>query len=311
MIKKEDTLRSLLDLNTFLVTCDSIVRKWSHARDPLNTNSKPFALEPTISLSQWTLGFNWQKFVAKVKQTDLYKCCYYVSSNDGIEIESSLVIDKYEELMDSCNWKTFLGFKNCAFGYWRIRINSENWKHSSCSCPIYFKQYICKHIIGMAIRLKLAIPDARAKKIPLNQKRKAGRPCLAQPALVKHTFTSILSADYDECADYDDYDVNQDCGTDLVGNPIIIDPTATINATSTNNALDTIEALEKLLTAPEDPTQEDDAFEQTAATTQVASANLAKKRGRPKGSKNKIKSPCSVNSLNKKRSPQGKKLKTK
>ena len=313
VIKKEDTLRSLLDLNTFLVTCFSIARKWSHARDPLNKNHKIFALEPTISLSQWTLGYNWQRFVAKVKQTDLNANLYYVSSNDGIEIESSLVIDKYEELMASCSWKTFEGFKNCAFGYWCIKINADNWKLSSCTCPIYFKKYICKHIIGIAIRLKLAIPDKAAKNVPLNQKRKAGRPCLAAPALVKHTFTSILSADYDECVDYDDYDVMQDRDTDQIGNPIEIETTssqteipATQNSIENDAELDSIEAIEQLLTVP--AAQQSNIIP-ALATTIEAVAMASKKRGRPPGSKNKPKSPCSVNYLNKKRSPRKKKSK--
>ena len=61
---------------------------------------------------------------------------------------------QYECFMKISSYHIFFKFCfNCAFGYWKIIIdqNSDetNWKKSTCTCPIYFKQYICKHIIGM------------------------------------------------------------------------------------------------------------------------------------------------------------------
>ena len=40
----------------------NIVYKWSRARDPSNPNYKPFAAEPTIKLSQWTLAYKYIEF---------------------------------------------------------------------------------------------------------------------------------------------------------------------------------------------------------------------------------------------------------
>ncbi|CAF4992396.1 unnamed protein product [Rotaria sp. Silwood1] len=48
----------------------------------------------------------------------------------------------------------------------------------------FYKEYICKHIIGMAIRLKFCEPPSSAKDIPLSEKRKQGRPQKATKALL-------------------------------------------------------------------------------------------------------------------------------
>jgi hypothetical protein len=39
---------------------------------------------------------------------------------------------------------------------------------------------MCKHVIGLAIRLKYVVPPLEAKNIPLGQKRKRGRPSKAK-----------------------------------------------------------------------------------------------------------------------------------
>ena len=64
-------------------------------------------------------------------------------------------------------------------------INSQNWRNSSCTCAIFLKSYVCKHVIGIAIRLGLAEAPLEAKNVPLGQKRKRGRPSRAKPALIR------------------------------------------------------------------------------------------------------------------------------
>jgi hypothetical protein len=71
------------------------------------------------------------------------------------------------------------GFKNFA-----LSINKEEWAQVKCTCPTFFKMYMCKHVIGLSIRLKYTVPPVEAKNIPLGQKRKRGRPSKAKPALI-------------------------------------------------------------------------------------------------------------------------------
>lgn len=55
-----------------------------------------------------------------------------------------------------------------------------NWKLATCTCPVYYKKYICKHIVGVAMMQKMtnACPPT-AKNVPFDKKRKPGRPRLA------------------------------------------------------------------------------------------------------------------------------------
>ena len=63
-------------------------------------------------------------------------------------------------------------------------MNDSYWKRSKCNCPAFLKNYICKHIVGMAIRLKHCKPPPEAKTVALGEKRKRGRPSKAKPALL-------------------------------------------------------------------------------------------------------------------------------
>ena len=102
---------------------------------------------------------------------------------------------------------------------------------------------------------------------------------------------AILSADYDECVDYDDYDVMQYRDTDQIGNPIEIETTssqteipATQNSIENDAELDSIEAIEQLLTVP--AAQQSNIIPALATTIEAVDV-ASKKRGRPPGSKNK------------------------
>ena len=61
----------------------------------------------------------------------------------------------------------------------RLKMNGQK-----CNCPAFLKNYICKHVVGMSIRLKYCKPPAAAKTVPIGEKRKRGRPAKAKPALL-------------------------------------------------------------------------------------------------------------------------------
>jgi uncharacterized Zn finger protein len=62
--------------------------------------------------------------------------------------------------------------------------NGSSWKTSKCTCPAFLKNYICKNVVGTAIRLKYCKPSTAAKTVPLGEKRKRGRPAKAKTALL-------------------------------------------------------------------------------------------------------------------------------
>ena len=99
---------------------------------------------------------------------------------------------------------------SCAFGYWKITLLGTNpeWWNGSCTCPVYYKRYVCKHLAGIAILQKLLLPSYAAKNQPLGVKRGPGRPTLAKLALIRMPRESIL--------DYGNLSTDEDAGDDEI-----------------------------------------------------------------------------------------------
>ncbi|CAF4547030.1 unnamed protein product, partial [Rotaria sp. Silwood2] len=145
-IKDDGTFRERLVLSRFLTIASNIVNNWSIERDTSSINVKLFATEPTISLQLWTSSYQWAKLIKDIT--------------------------------------TFNQFKK-SFDIWCMEMeNGSDWKTSKCNCPAFLKNYICKHAVGMAIRLKYCKSPAAAKTVPIGEKRKRGRPANAKPALL-------------------------------------------------------------------------------------------------------------------------------
>ena len=105
---------------------------------------------------------------------------YYLPAKDAIKIS-----DKEIHRYDNARFNSFDTFKNVQFGIWCVCIPRNNdWKKSTCSCPEFLKNYMCKHIIGMSIRLKYCKPFPEAKNVEIGSKRKRGRPAKAKGALL-------------------------------------------------------------------------------------------------------------------------------
>ncbi len=179
VIKKEDTFRELLSFNQFKVVCCKIVRKWSYNINPTNINAMVFATRPSIydsnvnDLPLWTKAYNWQKETEMHLVGDLF----YAKASDNLSlvITSSVIMD-YEAKCKSCQFKNFGDWVRTTLGMWRISIKSStidasNLNLSSCTCPVYFKRYVCKHIIGVLIRQKFLKPPVAAKNIPIGKNR--------------------------------------------------------------------------------------------------------------------------------------------
>jgi uncharacterized Zn finger protein len=83
-------------------------------------------------------------------------------------------------------YNTFDQFKKRAFVVWIVNVptDGDKWKDGKCTCPSFLKKYMCKHVIGLSIRLKYVKPPPAAKQVPIGQKRKRGRPSVATKALL-------------------------------------------------------------------------------------------------------------------------------
>lgn len=174
VIKDEGTMRERLDLSKFRTIIFDIVRNWSME---YTAGLKLVTLNaPEIPLALWTKGYHFAKANSKI-----------TSSRRGAAIIYRCA--EIEKIDDAIDWNNFDVFKKKSFEFHDTQfiypINRENWLKSKCDCCDYFKLYICAHIIGIAIRLKIVIAPAEAKSLPIGQKRKRGRPAKAKSALVR------------------------------------------------------------------------------------------------------------------------------
>ena len=178
-IKYDGTFRERHVLSRFSIIACSIVNNWSNERDIKSINAKTFATEPTISLELWTLSYQWAKSTKDIIciSNDSSKI-WYITALD-IHSITQANINKYKNK----KWSTFNQFQK-PFDIWCMEMNDSIWEKSKCNCPNFFKTYICKHIVGMAVRLKYCKPPAAAKTVSIGEKRKRGRPANAKPALL-------------------------------------------------------------------------------------------------------------------------------
>ena len=74
---------------------------------------------------------------------------------------------------------------------WKVSINEADWKQSTCTCPFFKKNYKCKHIVGIANRLRFqGYPKILLESVSImpEERRKRGRPALARSALLTQYF---------------------------------------------------------------------------------------------------------------------------
>ncbi|KAJ8713391.1 hypothetical protein PYW07_013761 [Mythimna separata] len=170
VIKDEYTLRERFPLSRFLTVASGFVNGWSLGLDEV------FATLPTMTLKVWTEAYQWAKLPKEVILThsdDAFKH-YEVPAGKADKIQ------KFENA-----WTDFDDYKVQWFSKWRVDLpHNIDWMYGKCNCPAFYKNYMCKHIIGLAIRLKLANPPPEAKNVLIGQKRKRGRPSKAKPALI-------------------------------------------------------------------------------------------------------------------------------
>lgn len=184
-IKKEATFREKLPLRQFMQTMFDFIKGWSEDRNPECPNFKRYSLIPTVNLGMAKKGYEWAKANNKIKfkkESENIKK-FFVGANsskvDGKEIDS------YLNLNSKLSWIKFDTYIKCKEKIWVVLFNEVEWESSSCNCPIGKKEYICKHIIGIAINMKKFDPPESAKTDPLQKKRQVGRPKKVSKALIK------------------------------------------------------------------------------------------------------------------------------
>lgn len=180
VVKDDGTYRERHVLSRFLVIASDIVKNWSAERKSNLPNAKKFAKQPDISLQLWTSAYQWAKLQKDITcvENETTKL-YYIPARDIASIQKA-DLNRYI----NSKWTNFNQFKKSHDIWCMQMIEGNDWIKSKCNCPFFLKNYICKHIVGLALRLKLCKVPAAAKTVPIGEKRKRGRPAKAKRALL-------------------------------------------------------------------------------------------------------------------------------
>lgn len=151
VIKRSITMRKRLPLNQFLASMCDLMTEISKQ---FSSGKRTIINSPVVhkKLMRAATQLEQKQFKAfKAKST---VPTYIVpSSNCPAELKK---IAYYTTLV-SKSWSSFDEFVNHGFQFfWIVQISSDSWdSKSSCTCPTFFKQNMCKHIIALAMRENL------------------------------------------------------------------------------------------------------------------------------------------------------------
>lgn len=170
-------MRERLDIGQFRFVVFEMVEQWSvEYTSGLNSVNNG---APKIDLPLWTSGYNFAasnvKIDSKRKGNEI---TYTIRKGDASQTESIK-----ETRTEWTAFKEFVESFEIVHVKFNYPISADNWNFACCDCAMGFKQYVCEHIVGIALRLKIVEAPAEAKNVPLNQRRKRGRPAKAKSSL--------------------------------------------------------------------------------------------------------------------------------
>lgn len=150
-----------------------------------SSNEKSYAHTTTIPMQLYRLASSWLNCEKTVHTTESKNrlICYVASSKCDQMLLNDFedTIERYENLQ----WSDFNEFVSIRFSLYKVEIECSNWRDSKCTCKYFFKEYMCKHIIGLAAKHRLFKLPREANNQKISSKAKRGRPALAKKALFK------------------------------------------------------------------------------------------------------------------------------
>jgi hypothetical protein len=173
VIKDENSMRERQPISRFSVELLDWIERWSGNYE---AGLKVFNSSPKIELQLWKSSYDWANQKKSISSKSHGQNIYYVvPAKDALALSEAVG-----------SWETFDEFKEEAFKLWTVILpkNRTEWMKGECNCPAFFKKFICKHVVGLAIRLKATVPPIEAKNDPFTVKGKRGRPTKSKKALV-------------------------------------------------------------------------------------------------------------------------------
>lgn len=176
-IKKKITLRRRLPMNEFVVCMQEMTAaiSKSFSQDKRVLATEPDIKKETYENAMLMMNANFKAFKAK-QRTVSNVLIFSVPSSRCADENAN---EAFYKTLVKATWDSFDEFIVHGFQqFYIIRFSSTAWKtESACTCPAFFKQHMCKHIVALGIRLKIIEPPTIANPVRLAAtKRKPGRP---------------------------------------------------------------------------------------------------------------------------------------
>jgi hypothetical protein len=185
-IKEDETFREQWPIGRFQTKSLEIVSNWSKERKPEdNVNCKLFHHHPVLTTKVWKNAYSYIKFekpeILQINNsiTTGYTSYFVKSAQSEAYPLNKTSIANYKRALKSPPGFDLKEFFELEFRYWEIRVSNgvteDNWnqKQIFCNCPSFQKNFVCKHTIGVAIRLKLStVPDpAKNSATPIGARK--------------------------------------------------------------------------------------------------------------------------------------------
>ena len=162
------------------------LRLWTCAREPGAVNAVDFAVDPPVSRSLWCAAYTWARTNKPLLALKEGPAEWTFVSAQGRPPITERTVNKYIRTVEKREASSFQQYKEEQLGIWKFRLlSAENPLNGQCTCPPFLKEYVCKHVLGLAIRKKLVQVPANIKNVPLGAKPKRDRLKKAAKALVR------------------------------------------------------------------------------------------------------------------------------
>ncbi|CAF3981206.1 unnamed protein product [Adineta steineri] len=178
----EDIQQLTPSTNNDLESNNKVIKDENTFRERLPLGLKQFHDEQTVTLDIWPSSYQWVKLDKSVVSIELEnEIEFYIPGGQQLSISKNEI-----DVMKKLKWYSFDQYKAKAFNIWHVILpmDSAKWLNGQCNCPVYFKKFMCKYIVGLAIRLNYCKPPPAAKNIPIGEKRRRDRPSKAKKALL-------------------------------------------------------------------------------------------------------------------------------
>lgn len=191
---KRDHLRERLPLNTFKIAFKGMVREMSERYDVSNDTGKVKKIRdlPDITNQMYEAAHEWykdsKKIIGEVENDDLTSRKFIVASSkylsqakkpslSDLNAIRSKKIDNFDDYIQH-------GFSM----QYEVEVKNDSttcFHDSTCSCKSFHRNFICKHIIGLAFHMKLKKVPKNADSSVIGKKRPRGRIAATKKALVR------------------------------------------------------------------------------------------------------------------------------